>query len=177
MALQSAAAEGPAPSGASSGGMYHFLMILCGVAGAMLFAAMAVLVCVDVFMRNVGMGNISWGVEMTEYMLMVATFLAAPWLLYLNDHIRVDIIVRGVSAPAARVLELITDAFGFIVCAVLAWQSVVVAQDAAAQGGMVFKVLIFPEWWLNVPMAFSCTLLAIEFARRFQRGLRAPEGN
>jgi TRAP-type transport system small permease protein len=176
MALQSAAADGPAPSGAPSGGMYHSLMILCGVGGALLFAAMALLVCADVLMRNLGMGNISWGVEMTEYMLMVATFMAAPWLLYLNDHIRVDIVVRGVPAPVARMLELVTDLFGFVVCAVLAWQSVVVAQDAAAQGGMVFKVLIFPEWWLNVPMAFSCTLLAVEFARRFQRSLRPAEG-
>jgi len=176
MALQSAAADGPVPS-APSGGLYHYLMTFCGAAGAILFGAMAVLVCVDVFMRNFGLGNITWGVEMTEYMLMVATFLAAPWLLYYNGHIRVDIFVRALAAPAAKVMELITDAFGFVVCALLAWQSVVVAQDTAEQGGMVFKVLVFPEWWLNVPMAFSCILLAAEFARRFQRTLRAAEGN
>lgn len=154
---------------------YHLLMNACGATAALLFGGMALLVCADVVMRNVGLRSIAWSVEATEYILMVATFVASPWLLYLGDHIRVDIIARGLSAPIRRRLELATNLVCFAICAVLAWQSAAVARDTAEQGSLVFKVLVFPEWWLNLPMVFACTLLAIEFARRFRTGL-ATEG-
>ncbi|MDT3669453.1 MAG: TRAP transporter small permease [Aromatoleum sp.] len=149
---------------------YHRFMSACGAVAAALFGAMALLVCADVLMRNLGLGSIAWSVEATEYILMIATFVAAPWLLYLGDHIRVDVVVRALSAPARRFVGLASDLACFVVCAVLAWQSVAVTLDTAEQGSLVFKVLVFPEWWLNLPMAFSCALLAVEFARRAATG-------
>lgn len=154
---------------------YHHLMSGCGIVAAVLFGSMALLVCADVVLRNVGLGSIPWSVEATEYILMVATFIAAPWLLYLGDHIRVDIFVRAAPPSTRRGLELATDLLCFAVCAVLAWQAVLVARDSAEQGGLVFKVLVFPEWWLTLPMIFACTLLAIEFARRFVVALNAGD--
>jgi TRAP-type C4-dicarboxylate transport system permease small subunit len=31
---------------------------------------------------------------------------------------------------------------------------------------MVFKALVFPEWWLNLPLLFGASMLALEFLRR-----------
>jgi len=152
---------------------YRGLMAACGAASAVLFGAMALLVCADVLMRNTGLGTLPWAVEGTEYMLMVATFLGAPWLLHQNGHIRIDMLVKSLPAAAARWLDAVTDFLGLAICAVLAWQAVRVAQDAAEQGGLVFKVLVFPEWWLNLPMLAACVLLAVEFARRLRRSLGA----
>lgn len=172
MAAQSSSASYRSPGNRA----YHLLMSGCGLASALLFGAMGLLVCADVFIRNLGLGSITWSVEMTEYMLMVATFVAAPWLLYVGDHIRIDVVLRAVSPIGRWWLELLTDVLGFVICAVLAWQCIAVAIDAAEQGGMVFKVLIFAEWWLNLPMAFACVLLAIEFARRLKLALSRREG-
>lgn len=166
MALQQATLDPSVPFRSLGRRSYHRLMGACGAVAASLFGGMALLVCADVLMRNLGLGSITWSVEATEYILMIATFVAAPWLLYLGDHIRVDVVVRALSAPARRRIGLASDLACFVVCAVLAWQSVAVAVDTAEQGSLVFKVLVFPEWWLNLPMAFSCTLLAVEFARR-----------
>lgn len=162
MAVQQAAASDRAPGNR----IYHALMSACGVLAAALFGGMALLVCADVFMRNVGLGTLQWSVEVTEYMLMVATFAAAPWLLYAGDHINIDIIVRTLKPAMRRRLEILTDCAGLVISLVLAWQCVVVTRDAAQQGSMVFKVLVFPEWWLNVPMTFACVMLAVEFGRR-----------
>lgn len=175
MALQQAAIETGVLIRSRPGHFYHLLMNACGATAALLFGGMALLVCADVVLRNLGLGSIAWSVEATEYILMVATFVAAPWLLYLNDHIRVDVVVRALSAPTRRRLELATDLACGAICAVLAWQSLAVAQDTAEQGSLVFKVLVFPEWWLNLPMAFSCALLAVEFARRFAASLVTEE--
>lgn len=160
--------QAPAAFRAPANRLYHALMASCGVTAAALFGSMALLVSVDVFMRNLGLGTLPWSVEMTEYMLMVATFVAAPWLLYVGDHIRIDMLLRAASPTGRWLLEVVTDLAGLVICAVLAWQCFVVTQDAAAQGGVVFKVLIFPEWWLNLPMGFACVMLTVEFARRLR---------
>lgn len=156
---------------------YHALMSTFGIVAALLFGGMALLVCADVLMRNMGMGSLQWSVEVTEYMIMSATFIAAPWLLYAGDHIRIDILVKAASEQNRHRLEIMTDLLGLVICAVLAWVSIGVTLDAAQQGGMVFKVLIFPEWWLNVPMVFSFCALTIEFARRLVRAVRAAKEN
>ena len=145
--------------------MYHILMSACGTVSALLFGAMGLLVCADVLARNIGFGSIQASVEITEYMLMIATFIAAPWLLYLGDHIRIDILIRAVATPVRKMLEILANLIGLGVSLLLAWQALSVAMDSSAQGGLVFKVLVFPEWWLNLPLLFGASLLSVEFVR------------
>ncbi len=68
--------------------------------------------------------------------------------------------------PVQRLLDLVSNLLGLLVSAVLAWQCAVVALDAHEQGAMVFKALVFPEWWLNLPLLFGASMLALEFLRR-----------
>ncbi|SRR5690554_48341 len=146
--------------------IYRCVMIGTGVIAAVLFAAMALLVCADVFLRNIGAISIPWSVEVTEYMLMVAAFLAAPWLVYTNDHIRVDVLLRGLPDMARRIAGVLGDVICLLVCLALTYQSIVSTVDSAQQGGLVFKVLVFPDWWLGLPMLLSFVLLTVEFVRR-----------
>lgn len=146
--------------------LYHALMSCCGALAALTFGLMSVLVTADVVLRNLNIDLIPAGVEITEYMLMVATFIAAPWLLYHNGHIRVDVILHLLPRFLQRFFALFCHAVGLIVCAVLAYQSLMVLLDAQQQGSVVFKELIFPEWWLSVPLLFGSSLLTIEFGRR-----------
>ena len=159
-------AAGPQWWGASA---YRGLVLGTGVVAAVLFGGMALLVCADVFLRNTGLTSMPWTVEVTEYMLMVAAFLAAPWVLYTNDHIKVDVIVRILPQSVQRLLGFVGDVICLAICAVLAWETLAVLLDTKAQGGMVFKVLIFAEWWLALPMLLSFVMLTIEFARRIVR--------
>ena len=80
--------------------------------------------------------------------------------------------MRSVAAPVRKALEVLADLVGLGVSLLLAWHGLRVALDSAAQGGLVFKVLVFPEWWLNLPLLFGASLLAIEFARRLAQTLR-----
>jgi len=150
--------------------LYHGLMTLSGAVAAGLFGLMALLVCLDVALRNVSTVSISWAVEMTEYMLMTAAFLAAPWLAYTNDHICVDVLVRGLPAAVKKRAVFAGNVVCLLICAVLAWESVRSLLGTLAQGGMIFKVLIFPEWWLALPITFSFALLSMEFLRRLCGG-------
>ena len=154
------------------GGAYHLLMQGCAAIAALLLGTLALLVFGDVVLRNTAWGSIPWSVEITEYMLTVATFTAAPWLLYTHDHIRVDIVLRALPPKAAQWLERLTDSLGVVICLVLTRQVWIVLQDTMEQGGLVFKVLVFPEWWLFLPMLFAFSLLSVEFVRRLWRTSR-----
>ncbi|MBY6347710.1 TRAP transporter small permease [Providencia rettgeri] len=154
------------PSNTTWGRPYALLMNACGAVAALTFGLMSLLVCADVVLRNLGYDALSTSVEVTEYMLIIATFVAAPWVLYLGGHIRIDVLVNNLPLPVQRLLDLVSNLLGLLVSAVLAWQCAVVALDAHEQGAMVFKALVFPEWWLNLPLLFGASMLALEFLRR-----------
>ncbi|CAM4244883.1 TRAP transporter small permease [Kerstersia similis] len=158
---------------------YQRLMSACGAVGALTFGLMALLIGCDVILRNLGLNWLPSSVEISEYMLMLATFVAAPWLLYQGGHIRIDVLITKMPRLTAQLCEVLCNLTGVIVCAVLAWQSLLVAMDAATQGSLVFKEIVFPEWWLNMPLLFGASLLCIEFLRRLYLSLQAlrQQGN
>jgi len=144
--------------------------ILQGLASvaAVLLGAMALLVTLDVVMRNVGLGTIAWVNEVSEYSLPVATLLIAPWLLYRNENVRLDVLLHAVPRKLSRVLERSCDVVGIAICAVFVWYSIRLILDSSRIGSMMVKTLAIPEWWQYalVPVCFS--LLAVEFARRLR---------
>jgi TRAP-type C4-dicarboxylate transport system permease small subunit len=145
---------------------YHLLMQACGVLAALTIGAVALLVTYDVVARNLGLVSFPWVVEVSEYSLPLATFLAAPWLLYRNEHVRLDVLLGALPRTAARLLDAVADLVGIAVSLVFVWYGMRVIADSRALGSMVFKTLVFPEWWLFGPVPLCFALLAVEFGRR-----------
>ena len=128
---------------------------------AVLLGASALAITVDVVGRNVGVGALPWILEVSEYVLPLATFLVAPWLLRRNEHVRLDILLRAWPR-----LGHVTNVIGLAVSAVLVLYGVRTILNSADQGAMVFKSVVFPEWWLYAPVPLCFGLLAVEFVRR-----------
>jgi TRAP-type C4-dicarboxylate transport system permease small subunit len=147
---------------------YAALLHACAHAAAVIIGLMALAVTFDVVARNLGWGNTGWVVELTEYSLPVATLLIAPYLLYRNQHVRLDALVVALPKRAALVLERCADVAGMMICAIFIWYSLKLIFDSARLGSMVVKTLSIPEWWQYALLPVSFTLLAIEFARRLR---------
>jgi TRAP-type transport system small permease protein len=128
---------------------------------ALLLGASAAAITLDVVLRNVGLGTLPWILEVSEYVLPLATFLVAPWLLRRNEHVRLDILLSVWPR-----LGHVTNVLGLAVCAVLVLYGVRTILNSAQQGAMVLKSVVFPEWWLYVPVPLCFGLLTIEFVRR-----------
>lgn len=150
--------------------IYDLLMQGCGVAAALTIGVLALLVTFDVIARNTGLGGFPWVVEVSEYSLPLATFLSAPWLLYRNEHVRIDMLLTTVPAGVARQVDRLADSIGLAACAVFVWYGLKVIADSAKLGSLVIKTLVFPEWWLFVPVPLCFGLLGIEFVRRMTVG-------
>lgn len=148
------------------GRMYRRLLQGLAAAAALLLGTTALAVSADVMSRNLGLGNAPWILELSEYVLPLATFLTAPWLLLRGEHVRLDMLLHALPPRAVRALEAAVSALGVAICAVLVVYGVRTAMDSAAQGAKVFKSVVFPEWWLYAPFAACFALMAIEFLRR-----------
>jgi TRAP-type C4-dicarboxylate transport system permease small subunit len=142
------------------------LMRACGGLSAAIVGIVVLMVCWDVLGRNLGLRSLPWIVEVTEYSLPLATFLAAPWLMYRYEHVRLDLLSTSLSPRNLARVERIAAAICLVVSAVIVWYALRVIVDVRAIGSIVMKSLIFPEWWLFVPVPICFTLLAIECARR-----------
>lgn len=142
------------------------LMQVCGGLAAAIIGIVVVLVCWDVAGRNLGGMSLPWIVEVTEYSLPLATFLAAPWLMFRYEHVRLDLLATTLSPRNLARVERVAAAVCLLVSAVIVWYSIAVIIDARSIGAQVIKSLVFPEWWLFVLVPICFTLLGLECARR-----------
>lgn len=149
--------------------LYRLLMQSCGALAAALVGLVVLLVSFDVIARNVGALSLPWIVEITEYALPLATFLAAPWLMYRNEHIRLDVLGNLLAPSRLRRVDRVGAAIGALVSAIVAWYGLAALLDSRAAGAQVIKSLVFPEWWLLIPMPVCFALLCVECLRRLRR--------
>ena len=148
--------------------VYGLIIQAMAWVAALVLGLMALAVTLDVVARNLGWGNTGWVVELSEYSLPLATLLVAPWLLYRNEHVRLDVLLTVLPKGMALALERLANVFGILICAVFVWYGSKLIVDSASLGSMVVKTLSIPEWWQYalVPVCFS--FLAVEFARRLR---------
>ena len=137
-------------------------------------AALSVLITVDVIIRNLGLGNFPWLLEVAEYTIYITTFLAAPWVLHLGAHVRVDLVVNAVPDRIAKSLELTTNLAGFVISGFLIYHGVLVVSEAHELNAIVVKELAISEWLLLIAIPISGCLLGLEF---ILRGVRVLHGD
>lgn len=159
--------------------MHAALMRGCGLVAAATVAFITLLVCYDVVGRNLGLPSLVWVNEITEYALPIATLAAAPWLMWRNQHVRLDLLGALLSPAAQRQVDRIASLLGLVVSAVMVWYAVRMLLDSKQAGSLVMKALVFPEWWLYVPVPIGFALLALECGRRvlFPSGLTEETGH
>ncbi len=154
---------------------------LCACA---LIAAMTLVICADVLLRNVslvpGLQGLAWSNELSETGLYLITVLAAPWLLRQGQHIRVDILLRALPRTAGWICEWLSDAVALACCIAVTVYGTRAAWESYVQGSITIKTLVLPEWWTLAPLPLTFALLAIEVLFRMRRlwlGSREPRAD
>ena len=135
--------------------------ILC-VLAVLLVAAMMLGISAEVILRMFGFPSIIGLIELTEYALFISTFFVAPYLLRTNEHIRVDLVIARLDPAKTRAGSNAACCrhHGDFADHRRDWrQDLMVASYQA--GTLVFKDLIFPQWWLDwiIPLSSLAMLL------------------
>lgn len=150
----------------------HLLFAGMAVAGALIVVMMAI-VTTDVVLRNIGWGNLPWAMEVAEYILFIATFLAAPWALHRGVHVHVDVVTRLLPPRAKAATEVLAGLIGLVVSLFLLYYGVRAAWDSYRLDSLIFKHLVIPEWWLLSFIPLTGLLLSVESVLHLS-GYRAP---
>jgi TRAP-type C4-dicarboxylate transport system permease small subunit len=157
---------------------YGRLLEIFALAGCALILGMTLMICADVFLRNVrivpGMVGLEWANEVSEGMLYLITLLTAPWLMRKGQHIRVDILLRAVPKRLGWSFEWIVDALAMACCATIAYYAARAALASWKAGSVSIKTLITPEWWLLSVLPVAFLALTIEMLFRMRRLWLAP---
>jgi len=149
--------------------LYDRLLDVFGILTGVIAAFLAIGITLSIIGRLLGIGDIDWMIEASEYSLFCITFLGAPWALREGVHIRVDIATNLLSERWQRRVEVLSDVFGLVAVGVLLiWGAKVVIASHAAHS-MFSKLLIFPEWTLLILIPISAALMVVELCRRLYR--------
>jgi len=159
--------------------LYEGLLTAGLILSGLLIFFMTVTVSADVILRNLKWANLPWVVEISEYILFIATFLAAPWVMHKDGHTRVDLLIRMLPLSAGTITRTIADGVALAVCLFLLYYGARTALEALRLNSQIFKQLVIPEWWLYAIIPVTGTLLTIEFLirilGRFGQGPMADE--
>lgn len=149
--------------------LFAFVLELFSTVFALALGVLIALMCVDVAIRNFRIGSLPWLIELTEYAMYAGTYLAAPWVLRLGAHVRVDAVLTALPKRYAVRLEQLVDIVGLGVALVLVWYGTASVVDAWTSDLVARKTWNFDEWLLLLPIPVCGALLAVEFVLRIAR--------
>ena len=140
------------------------------IAAGFLMAAMMVVICLDVVLRNLGYQSSAHFFTFTEYALLAVPCLGAPWLVREKGHIYVEILLMYLKPRARRLLTYAIGVICIAVCAVLAWYGFEVTLRDFMQNEKDVRSLDMPRWMVVGFIPLSFAMMGIEFLRFLVRG-------
>ena len=150
---------------------------LVALACVLLFGMMSV-ICADVFLRNVAVSGMPRGFalasDLSESAIYLMTLLSAPYLLRSGRHIRIDILLHMVPARIGWLMELVATCAMLVCCIAMVWYGFIVTGRSAGSNAMLIKTVVYPEWWILVPLPCVFVLLSLEAIFRLRSLLGGP---
>ena len=135
------------------------------IAAGFLMAAMMVVICLDVVLRNLGYQSSAHFFTFTEYALLAVPCLGAPWLVREKGHIYVEILLMYLQPRPRKLLTGVIGGVCIAVCAILAWYGLDVTISDFLQNEKDVRSLDMPRWMVVGFIPLSFAMMGIEFLR------------
>lgn len=146
--------------------LYKWAVILLAVVSGVLLLIVTVWIGLEAIVRSMGFGTLKGVIDFTDHSLYTIAFLAAPWILYGDGHVRVTVFVDGLPQDLRRPLMIATEIAGLVLCAVLTAYATKDFIVSYQRGELIFQELVIPEWWVEWQSPLAFALLSIGFLRR-----------
>ena len=156
------------------GTLFDRVLWVLAALSAGILGGIAVVITINVALRNLGLPVVYGALDAIQYALMIATFLGAPWVLARGGHVKVDLVTASLAPQTEVALARVTYLIGAVTSGVLGWYGVQAALVSAARGSMIRTSFVIPEWWMLSFVPVSLALCVIVFLRKAMRP-EAPE--
>jgi len=139
--------------------------LLASLAGGLILFMM-LSICIDVVLRYFLNRPLTWGVEISEYILLWSTLLSVAWVLKIEGHVKIDLVVNRLNPRNQCLVNTITSILGAITCLVLLWYGTKVSWEFFERGTITNTILELPSAPLFAIIPIGSFLLFIQFVRR-----------
>lgn len=154
-----------------------------GINQAMAYlSAFLILVCslvlvYEVVTRYILQISNDWVIELSIFMLIAATFLAAAHTQRERGHVGIEILDEVMSKRASRIRLLLGDILSMLFCGLVAYLSAVYCYEAYDQGWTTSSTWGPKLWIPYFFMALGMFLLTLQFIVQIVEGLmgKVPE--
>ena len=123
-------------------------------------------VTVDVLLRY-SLG-ITWTglFEITEYSLLWITFLSTAWILKIDGHIRVDLLLNYLNPRHRAIMNSISYIIGIFLLVLITWYSLKITLYDYQESIILPTYLKPSKWYLEIIVPVGYFLLLIEMLRK-----------
>jgi TRAP-type C4-dicarboxylate transport system permease small subunit len=154
----------------------QLVRMLC-VLAVLLIAAMMLGISAEVILRAAGGASIPGMIELTEYALFASTFFVAPYLLRTNEHIRVDLVIARPDPARTRIVECGVLVVIMAISVITGVIATILMLRSYREGTLIFKDLIFPQWWLDWIIPLSSVAMLLQALELLVALVRRPPGD
>lgn len=145
--------------------------VLTGYLSAVTIVITSLVVCYGVVMRYFFSSPIDWGLELSIFMLIVATFMSAGLTQLQRGHVTIEIFEHMLSARANRWRYLVGDTLSLVFCAFLAWNAWEFFHEAF-EDGRVTDSTWGPKLWVPyLFMAIGASALSLQLLVQIVEGI------
>ncbi|WP_370213139.1 TRAP transporter small permease [Roseovarius sp.] len=142
---------------------------------AVIVLLMSAWISYDVLARNFfGIGS-PWFFDLSEYALVWITFLAAPWVLMQDKHVRIELLIDELPTKLQRIIGIAVSVLAFLTCVVLLWKTSAAAIQYYENNVMMARIWRIPRVWPYIAIPIGSGLLAIAFLARLHHYITSSD--
>jgi C4-dicarboxylate transporter DctQ subunit len=149
------------------------------VLGAALILVDTLAVSFDVILRY-SLGLTWTGLfEIMEYSLLWITFLSAAWILKIDGHIRVDLLLDRLRPRRRAITNTVASIICLILLGILTWYSAKLTLNHYQMGTYISSILQPVKWPIDIIIPIGYFLLFIVLLRKtygYLTSLKIPPG-
>jgi TRAP-type C4-dicarboxylate transport system permease small subunit len=122
----------------------------------------SVIVCYGVVMRYYFSSPTDWGLEMSIFLLIIATFMSAGYTQLQRGHVSIEVLEHILSPRANKWRYLVGDALSLVFCGFLAWNSWEFFHEAFADGRVTNSTWAPKLWIPYIFMVIGMAALSLQ---------------
>ena len=123
-------------------------------------------VCLNVIFRYFFDHPITGVEEITEYFLLIITFIGSAWLLREEQHVKVDILFVMITPIKELFLNIVNSCIGIFISLILIWYGTKVSWEHFQSHAYFSSILEFPKAPIFSVIPIGSVFLLIQFIRR-----------
>jgi len=136
--------------------------VLTGYLSGITIVVTSAIVCYGVVMRYYFSSPTDWGLELSIFLLIIATFMSAGYTQLQRGHVSIEVLEHVLSPRINKWRYLVGDALSLVFCAFLAWNSWEFFREAFADGRVTNSTWAPKLWIPYLFMFIGMTALSLQ---------------